>query len=50
MERRLRFIVERFGIENVPYAGPKCGLKGFPNYDSALEVLGRVSEAASKSI
>ena len=50
MERRLRFIVERFGAENVPYAGPECGLKGFPDYDSALEVLRRVSEAASKSI
>ncbi|HDI53024.1 MAG TPA: hypothetical protein ENF89_02605 [Candidatus Bathyarchaeota archaeon] len=49
MERRLRFIVERFGAENVPYAGPECGLKGFPDYDSAIEVLRRVSEAASFS-
>ena len=48
MERRLRLIVERFGAENVPYAGPECGLKGFPDYDSALEVLRRVSEVASK--
>ena len=48
MRRRLRLIIERFGAENVPYAGPECGLKGFPNYGSALETLRRVSEASSK--
>jgi len=49
MERRLRFIVERFGVENVPYAGSECGLKGFPDCDSALEVLRRISEVSKLS-
>ncbi len=48
MRRRLRIIVERFGAENVPYAGPECGLRGFPDYPSALETLRRVSEASHR--
>jgi len=45
MKRRLAKMVDRFGIERVPYAGPECGLKGFPTYESALECLRRVSSA-----
>jgi len=39
-------MVGRFGIERVPYAGPECGLRGFPTYECALECLRRVSSAA----
>jgi 5-methyltetrahydropteroyltriglutamate--homocysteine methyltransferase len=45
MKKRLAETVDRFGVERVPYAGPECGLKGFPNYDCALECLRRVSNA-----
>ncbi len=47
MKNRLVRIVERFGIEKVPYAGPECGLRGFPTYNCAIECLKRVSEAAN---
>jgi len=46
MRNRLVKIIERFGAERVPYAGPECGLKGFPTYNCAMEYLKRVSEAA----
>jgi 5-methyltetrahydropteroyltriglutamate--homocysteine methyltransferase len=45
MKRRLVKVVERFGAERVLYAGPECGLKGYPTYDTALECLRRVSSA-----
>ena len=45
MKKRLVEIVSRFGAERVPYAGPECGLKGFPTYECALECLRRVSNA-----
>jgi len=49
MRNRLISIIERFGVERVLYAGPECGLKGFPTYNCAIECLRRVSEA-SKSV
>jgi methionine synthase II (cobalamin-independent) len=45
MKGRLLEVVGRFGVERVPYAGPECGLKGFPTYKSAVECLRRVSSA-----
>lgn len=45
MGKRLTEILNRFGAERVPYAGPECGLKGFPTYECALECLKRVSSA-----
>jgi methionine synthase II (cobalamin-independent) len=45
VKERLTEIVSRFGIERVPYAGPECGLKSFPTYESALECLRRASNA-----
>lgn len=45
MKKRLINIVEFFGENRVPYAGPECGLKGFPTYESAVECLRRVSKA-----
>jgi 5-methyltetrahydropteroyltriglutamate--homocysteine methyltransferase len=44
MKERLVRIVERFGENRVPYAGPECGLRSFPTYKSALECLRRVSK------
>jgi 5-methyltetrahydropteroyltriglutamate--homocysteine methyltransferase len=41
--KRLRSVVERFGAERVPYAGPECGMGGWPTYDSAMECLRRVA-------
>lgn len=49
MRGRLRTIVSRFGEERVPYAGPECAMRSFPTYQSALELLRRVSEAARSS-
>jgi len=49
MKNRLTEIIDRFGVERVSYAGPECGLKGFPSYNCAIEYLKRVSKAA-KSI
>jgi len=45
MKSRLVKMVERFGVERVLYAGPECGLKGYPTYETALECLRRVSSA-----
>jgi len=45
MKERLVKTVERFDESRVPYAGPECGMKGFPTYECALECLRRVSRA-----
>ena len=45
MKNRLVKVVERFGADRVLYAGPECGLKGYPTYENALECLRRVSSA-----
>jgi methionine synthase II (cobalamin-independent) len=42
MKKRLLQIINRFDMERVPYAGPECGLKSFPTYNSAMECLRRV--------
>ena len=47
MAKRLGAIVEEFGPENVPYAGPECGMGGWPGYEYAMEGLRRVSEAVA---
>jgi methionine synthase II (cobalamin-independent) len=43
---RLRRVIAFFGRERVAYAGPECGLRGFPKYDAALELLRRVARAS----
>jgi len=48
MQKRLIKIVETFGVERVPYAGPECGLRSFPSYESALECLRCVSKTVKK--
>lgn len=45
MQKRLTDIIDRFGAERVPYAGPECGLKSFPTYECALECLRRTANA-----
>ncbi len=44
MKERLIKIISLFGEERVPYAGPECGLNGFPTYECALDYLRRVSK------
>lgn len=46
MRERLVKTIEKFGAKRVVYAGPECGLWSFPTYESALECLRRVSQAA----
>ena len=48
MSHRLEKVVDRFGVERVPYAGPECGFGGWPGYDYAFEGLRRVSAAIQK--
>lgn len=45
MERRLSRALQLFGSHRVRFAGPECGLRSFPNYETALECLRRVAEA-----
>lgn len=45
MEKRLVQTIDRFGLERISYAGPECGLKGYPTYECAMECLRRVSSA-----
>jgi len=45
MEERLIKTVKSFGTGRVIYAGPECGLGGFPSYNCAIECLRRVSQA-----
>lgn len=44
MKKRLEKIIGFFDEERVPYSGPECGLESFPNYNSTLECLRRVSK------
>jgi len=46
MKKRLKTITRILGSDRVPYAGPECGLKGFPGITSATELLRRVAVAA----
>jgi 5-methyltetrahydropteroyltriglutamate--homocysteine methyltransferase len=48
MLARLRKIINYFGPEYVQYAGPECGLKSFPTYESAIECLRRISRAVDE--
>ena len=48
MQKRLMKTIEKFGAERIPYAGPECGLRSFPTYESALECLRLVSKTVKK--
>jgi len=45
IKQRLSKVTEMFGADRVLYAGPECGMRGFPTYESALECLKRVAQA-----
>ena len=49
MGKRLSRILELFGENRVPYAGPECGLKSFPTYESALKCLRRVAKSVKET-
>jgi len=49
MKERLVKIIQHFGENRVPYAGPECGLRSFPTYESALECLRRVAKTVKGS-
>jgi len=49
MKKRLLQIINRYNIERVPYAGPECGLRSFPTYNSAIECLRRVVRATQET-
>ena len=45
MEKRLKKALDIFG-DRILYAGPECGLRGFPTYECALECLRRAALAS----
>jgi len=49
MAKRLKKILEFYG-DRVVYAGPECGLRGFPTYEVAIEYLRRASSATRRVI
>ena len=49
MVKRLRAMEKTFGAERISYAGPECGLQGFPSYDCAMECLRRTAGAVKKT-
>jgi len=44
MKHRLKNAIQKFGENRITYAGPECGLRSFPTYETALECLKRTSE------
>lgn len=48
LQKRLRRIVDRFGLNRVRYAGPECGMKSWPSYKHAMQGLSRVSNVVRK--
>jgi 5-methyltetrahydropteroyltriglutamate--homocysteine methyltransferase len=44
MRKRLKKVIDSFGVERIAYGSPECGLNSFPGYNVALECLCRVSE------
>jgi 5-methyltetrahydropteroyltriglutamate--homocysteine methyltransferase len=46
MQKQLIKLIENFGANRISYGTPECGLKSFPTYESALECLNRVADAA----
>jgi len=44
MKHRLKNAIQKFGENRITHAGPECGLRSFPTYETALECLKRTSE------
>lgn len=49
MAKRLDRIIGFFGADRVRYVAPECGLNSFPSYETAMECLRRVTEAAGRA-
>jgi methionine synthase II (cobalamin-independent) len=49
MRERLSKTIQFFGVNRVPYFGPECGMRSFPTYESAMECLRRVAQAAENA-
>jgi 5-methyltetrahydropteroyltriglutamate--homocysteine methyltransferase len=47
MKKRVTDVIERFGENRILYAGPECGLKGYPTYKNAIECLRRIATAVN---
>ena len=47
MQKRLLKILDQIGSEKIIYAGPECGLKSFPTYETALKCLKTNAEAVT---
>ncbi|MEM4201283.1 MAG: hypothetical protein QXR91_07010 [Nitrososphaerales archaeon] len=45
---RLQQTIKLVGLENIPYAGPECGLKSFLTLDNALLYLKRCSDVVRR--
>jgi 5-methyltetrahydropteroyltriglutamate--homocysteine methyltransferase len=43
IRKRLDRVINLFGEENIPYAGPECGFGGHPTYGCALFYLGKIA-------
>ncbi len=50
LRKRLSKVVDSFGVERVGYVSPECGLNSFPDYDVAMECLGRHAGVVSDFI
>ena len=48
MVDRLKAVLDSLGPDRVVFAGPECGLRGFPTYGTAMECLRRVREACNR--
>ena len=46
--KRLTMVVERFGEERVPHAGPECGFGSWPTYETAMGCLRQISETVNE--
>ena len=48
IQSRLNQIVSLMGKDNIPYAGPECGLRGFLSLETALHYLKRCSDVVKR--
>jgi 5-methyltetrahydropteroyltriglutamate--homocysteine methyltransferase len=48
LRKRLKKVLDSFGVERVAYGSPECGLNSFPEYMVAIECLRRVSDVISE--
>jgi len=49
ISNRLNKSLKLFSEENVPYAGPECGLGGFPTYECAVQYLEKISQVVKET-